>query len=226
MNRRFYKIISIIILVFSMILLGACTQQNQMAEQSNQQNQTEEKPKRFSNPDEIEEEMYVLTNLDSMLVEHEDYYELQNACIAKRTDYKFDYSMFENAEAGKTLTLPNGEFRVKNIYFLEDSNETHIELENDFFLQYVVLLNESKSVQFIGAGEFVQFEVVTIENLRFSKDCVYNMIINDEFEYGAITLAEAIAGEEYDLKDNELFVYIDKLDENKDIIEITDVFIP
>lgn len=227
--KNLKKIIFFLMIFISLILLGACSKvqtSNQSQDTSQNQSNEQNKPKRFSNPDTIEPEQYIFSNLDTILVEHEDYYEFQNICLAKLTQYTYDYSMFDGVKIGDTITIPNGEFRVRDVTFLEDSKETHIELENDYFRQYVVIVHENEGVLFVGAGEFVQFEIVEIGNLRFSKDCLYNKIINDEFEYEQITLSEAIEGGEHQLYENELFLYINNLDENKDIIEVSDVFIP
>lgn len=227
--KNLNKIIFFLMIAISVFLLGSCTKDqksNQTPSTNQSQSNEQNKAKRFNNPDAIKKEQYIFSNLDTILVEHEDYYEFQNICLAKTTQYNYDFSMFDNVKVGDTITIPNGEFKVRDITYLKDSDETHIELENDYFRQYVILLNKSKSVAFIGAGEYVQFEIVEVGNLRFSKDCIYNKIINDEFEYKKITLAEAIEGGEYQLYENELFLYINDLDENKDIIEVSDVFIP
>ncbi len=240
-NKHLTRIIMFLIPICTMIFLSSCipTSENQNTASENEKTMKTENTEKsetktpenettpsennnYNNPDLIKEEQLIFFGENPVIIKNEDYYELQDVCLAKQVNYNYDYSMFEGKESGNLINLPNGEFRIYDIS--EVGNETHIDVENGYFLQYFIIQNEEKVVIPIGIGEHIQIETAYEGSIRFTKDCIYEMLSDDTFEYTDTALSEFLQTQDAWKYGGVLF--ISELDEENNISKVSDFFIP
>lgn len=224
MKSYFLKIIKLSIIIISITLIVACSKtsnsSNEIAPANNINNEVEE----FKNPDNLEGALYILSPKVITILEKDDFYEIQNVCLAKDVNYDYDYEKFRFAKVGDTLTLPNGKFLVEGIEHIGD--ETAFSLYNKYFWQDVRINNKDKSVYFWSTGFLTELESVYIGNIKISKDAIYNKLIigSGDFHYKKMTFSEALQDKTF--KENMPLSIINGYNENNDIIEMTEMFIP
>lgn len=233
-------IMSLILVCVISILSGCAKSENGNSKSENQNSGTEMEDKKsgdeksekgnIKSQDEkagdynlIEKDNIIFLNEKPVIKETEDYYEIQNVLVTKQVDYTYDYSMFENKKVGDTVKLPNGEFLITEIS--EIASETHINVENDHFSQYFIIA-ENKSVSAVGLGEHIQIESVYEGNIRLSKDCTYNIVSYENYEYTESAVSEFLESKkEEDPWMYGVLIIVGELDDKNYITEMSDLFI-
>lgn len=179
------------------------------------------KEEETTNPDLIEEGQYLFFKENPIITDKGEYYEIEDVCLAKSGEFKFESSMFEGKQVGDPIELPNGKFTVEDITDLDDSIQ--FDVSNEHFMHYFTLYEDE--VYAVGVGEHLVLESKYVGSLRFSKNCRYE--IQEDFETDPIptTFRDHIEDREYPWEHG-AFLHIDELDSENNITAISDMILP